>query len=177
MYQSPEQFVATSKGATDALLNNANTVLAGAEQITTLNFSAMRIALEYGASNTEALLATKDAKEAVALQSSLVQPSVELAVSYSRNVCEVAAETQKQFARQIEVQFSDIQKQVMAMINQTAKPAPEAFDAAAATVKSASAVASLALDSMDKATRKFIEMTERNVAVAGDASVAVVGKE
>jgi len=121
MYQSPEQFVAASKGAVDALFNGANTALASAAQITTLNFSAARAALEHGTSNTKALLATKDAKEAAALQSSLAQPGIELAANYSRDVLELVVEIQQQFTRQIEVQFSDIQKQVMAVIKQTAK--------------------------------------------------------
>lgn len=118
MYQSPEQFVAASKGAVDALFNGANTALASAARITTLNFSAVRAALEHGTSNTKALLAIKDA---AALQPSLVQPGIELAVNYSRGVRELVVETQKQFTMQIEVQFSDIQKQVMAIIKQTAK--------------------------------------------------------
>lgn len=174
MYQTPEHFAAANKSAVDALLASAHAALAGAERISSLNFNAARAALEDG--SAMALLATRDPKEAATMQSALVQPSVERAVSYSRSMCEIAAETQQQFAKQAEARFGDFQKQFTALVEQAAKNTPAGSDAAVSAVKTVFAAATSAFDRMNTAAQQFAEAAERNVAAAGDASVAAVKK-
>jgi len=176
MYQSPETFAAANKAVIDALLQGANAALAGVERITTLNLSAARTALDDGTANTKALLAAKDAKEAAALHSSQVQPSIERAVSYTRSVCGIAAETQQEFAKQVEAQFGDFQTRVTSLIAQAAKNTPAGSDATVSAVKTAFAAANSAFDGINKAAQQFVEAAERNVAAAGDASVTAVSK-
>ena len=176
MTKVPENFIAANKSAVDALLSVANTALAGAERIAALNLNTARSALEDGVSNAQALLSAKGLPEAAALQSSLVQPNVERAVSYSRTVYEIAAETQKQFATLVEAQFADFQKQVAALLDQATKNAPAGSDVAVSAVKSAFAAANSAFDNMTKAAHQIAEMTERNVSAAGEAAVAAANK-
>ncbi|HZV54628.1 MAG TPA: phasin family protein, partial [Rhodocyclaceae bacterium] len=106
-----EQFAASNKATVDSLLAVANTALATAERIAALNLGAARTALEDSASATKAALAVKNPNEAAALQSSMVQPAVEKAVSYSRSLYEISSESQQQLAKMVEAQFADFQKQ------------------------------------------------------------------
>lgn len=175
MYQTPEHFAAANKSAVHALVEGANAALASAERISTLNLSAARAALD-DLSSSSALLGSTDATEAAALQSALVQPSFERAVSYSRSVCEIAAETRQQLAQQVEAQFDDFQKQLAEMIEQAARSAPVGSDAAVSAFKTVFAAANSALDSFNTAARQVAEVTERSVAAAADASVAAVGQ-
>lgn len=73
---NPEQFAAANKAAVDSLLAVANTALASAERIATLNLETARSVLEDSAASAKAMMAAKDVKEAVAIQASLAQPGV-----------------------------------------------------------------------------------------------------
>jgi len=175
MFKAPEQFAAANKAAVDALLTVANTALASAERVAALNLNTARAAIEDNVANAKTLFAAKDVQELVAAQSALAKPSVEKAVSYSRSVYEIGTQTGEAFAKLVEAQFGDFQKQVSALIDQAAKQAPAGSDVAVAAVKSAFAAASSAFDSMNKAAKQVVEMTEANVNAATNATVQAVG--
>lgn len=175
MYNAPEQFTAANKAAVDSLLTVANTALASAERIAALNLNTARAAIEDSVANTKTLLAAKDVQEFVAVQSALTKPNVEKAVSYSRSIYEITAQTQETFAKMVEAQFGDFQKQVSALIEQAATRAPVGSDVAIAAVKSAFAAATSAFDGMNKAAKQVVEITEANVAAATNATVQAVG--
>lgn len=174
MHPTPEYFVAVNKSAVDALLNGVYAALAGAERMSALNFNTARAALED--STSVALIATPLPKDADTLRSSLVQPSVERAVSYSRSACKIAAETQQHLAKQAEIHFGDFQRQITALVEAATKNAPGGSEAAASAVKTAFAAANSAFDSMNKAAQSFVEVTEHSISATGEASITAVGK-
>lgn len=175
MFKTPEQFAAANKTAVDSLLTVANTALASAERIAALNLNTARSAIEDGAANAKSLLAAKDAQEVVAVQSSLAQPSLEKAVSYSRSVYEIGAQTQEAFAKMLEAQYADFQKQIGSLINEASAKAPAGSEVAVAAVKSAFAAATSAFDNLNKAAKQVVEMAEANVNQATEATVKAVG--
>jgi phasin family protein len=175
MYKTPEQFATANKAAVDSLLTVANTALASAERIAALNLNTARAAIEDSVANAKSLMSVKDVQEFVAVQSALVQPNVEKAVSYSRSIYEIAAQTQETFAKMIEAQYGDFQKQVAALLDQAAKKAPAGSDVAVAAVKSAFAAANSAFDNMNKAAKQVVEMTEANVNATTNATVQAIG--
>lgn len=175
MFTTPEQFAAANKAAVDSLLTVANTALASAERIAALNLNTARSVIEDGVANAKALMGAKDVQELVAVQSSLAQPNVEKAVAYSRSVYEISAQTQEEFAKVVEAQFGDFQKQVAALLDKAAKQAPAGSDVAVAAVKSAFAAANSAFDSLNKAAKQVAEIAEANVAAATNATVKAVG--
>ncbi|PKO39335.1 MAG: granule-associated-like protein, partial [Betaproteobacteria bacterium HGW-Betaproteobacteria-6] len=134
---NPEQFAAANKAAVDSLLSVANTALASAERIASLNLETARSVLEDSVSNAKALMGAKDPQEALSIQASLAQPSVEKAVAYSKSVYEISAETQEQLTKMVEAQFGDFQKNVASMLEKAAKSAPAGSDVAVAAVQSA----------------------------------------
>ena len=172
---NPEQFAAANKAAVDSLLSVANTALASAERIATLNLETARSVLEDSVSNAKALMSAKDPQEALSIQASLAQPSVEKVVAYSKSVYEISTETQEQLAKMVEAQFGDFQKSVAEMLEKAAKSAPAGSDVAVAAVKSAIAAANSAFDNMNKAAKQVAEITEANVAAATNATVKAVG--
>jgi phasin family protein len=165
-----EQFAASNKATVDSLLAVANTALATAERIAALNLGAARTALEDSASATKAVLAVKNPNEAAALQSSMVQPAVEKAVSYSRSLYEISSESQQQLAKMVETQFADFQKQIAGMVAQAAKAAPAGSEGIVAAMQSAVAAANSAFSNMATMTKQFTETAQANMVAATKAA-------
>jgi phasin family protein len=175
LFTNPEQFAAANKASVEAMLSLANTALASAERIAALNLNTARSILEESVANTKAILGAKDIQEVVAVQTSLAQPNVEKAVSYSRSFYEISAQSQEEVAKLLEAQYGDFQKTVAGLLDQAAKSAPAGSDVAVAAVKSAFAAANSAFDSLNKAAKQVAEITEANVAAATNATVKAVG--
>jgi phasin family protein len=165
-----EQFAASNKATVDSLLAVANTALATAERIAALNLGAARTALEDSATATRAVLGAKNPNEAAALQSSLVQPAVEKAVSYSRSLYEISSESQQQLAKMLEAQFADFQKQVAGLVEQASKAAPAGSEGIVAAMQGAIAAANSAFSNMTTMTKQFAETAQANMAAATKAA-------
>ena len=173
---NPEQLAAANKAAIDSLLSVANTALASAERIATLNLETARSVIEDSVSGAKALMGAKDPQEALSIQASLTQPNVEKAVAYSRSIYEISTQTQEQMAKMVEAQFGDFQKNVAAMLEKAAKSAPAGSDVAVAAVQSAIAAATSAFDNMRKTAKQVTEMAQSNVAAATSATAKAVKK-
>lgn len=169
-----EQFAASNKATVDSLLAVANTALATAERIAALNLGTARTALEDSASATKAVFAVKNPNEAVALQSSMVQPAVEKAVDYSRSLYQISSDSQQQLAKMLEAQFADFQKQVSGLVEQATKAAPAGSESIVAAMQNAINSANAAFGNMSAMTKQFTEAAQANVAAATKAATAAV---
>ena len=174
MYTTPEQFAAANKNSVEALLTMANTAFASAERLAALNLNTARSLLEETVANAKSLLSAKDAQELMSIQASLAQPSVEKAIAYSRNVYQIASQTQEEIGKILEAQFAEVNKTVTSALDKAVKNAPAGSDVAVAAVKSAIAAANSAYDSMSKAAKQVAEIAEANVAAATNATVKAV---
>jgi phasin family protein len=161
-----EQFAASNKATVDSLLAVANTALATAERLAALNLGAARSALEDSASATKAVLAVKNPNDAAALQSSVVQPAAEKAADYSRALFEISSESQQQFAKLIEAQFADYQKQVSGIVEQAAKSAPAGSESIVAAMQQVVNSANAAFGNMTAMAKQFTATAQANVAAA-----------
>lgn len=175
MNVTTEQFATANKANVETMLTIANTAFASAERLAALNLNTARAILEDSVANAKALLAVKDVQQLVSLQATLAQPAVEKAVAYSRSVYEIATQTQEELSKVVEVQFSEMNKNVASALDKAAKNAPAGSDVAVAAVKSAIAAANSAYDSMTKAAKQVAEIAEANVAAATTATVKAVG--
>ena len=174
-YVTPEKFAAANKANVETMMLVANTAFASAERLAALNLNTARSILEDSVANAKALLAIKDVQGLVAMQTALAQPAVEKAVAYSRSVYEIATQTQEELNKVLESQVGDMNKNVVAALDQAMKSAPAGSDVAVAAVKQAIAAANSAYDNMSKAAKQVAEMTEANVAAATSATVKAVG--
>ncbi len=170
-----EHFATANKNTIEALLTLANTAFASTERLAALNLNTARSLLEDSVANAKVLFGAKDAQEIIALQSGLVQPSIEKVVAYSRSVYEIVSQTQEELSKVVEAQVGEVNKAVSTTLDQAAKQAPAGSDVAVAAVRSAIAAANSAYDSMTKAAKQAVEMAEANVNAATSATVRAVG--
>ena len=171
-----EQFVAANKASVDALLALANSALASAESIASLNLNTARTMLETGMANTKALLGAKDPQEALAVSKAQVQPAIEQAVAYNRSLYEISLQSKDEVSKQIESQLADFQSHISGLVEKVAKNAPAGSEVAVAAVKSAIEAANSAFGTMKDVARQASEMTEANVAKATSATIEAATK-
>lgn len=171
-----EQFAAANKAAVDSLLSVANTALATAEQITSLNLNTARASLEDSAASAKALLAAKDAPEALAIQSKQAQPVVEKALAYSRSMYEITSQAQQEFTSLVQAQLGTFQKSVSGLVEQAAKSAPAGSESAMAAIQSAIAAANSAFGNMNSVAKQFADAAQANVAAVTKATSAAAKK-
>lgn len=171
-----EQFIAANKAAVDSLLAVANTALASAERIASLNLNTARAVLEDTVAGAKALASAKDAKEAASIQASLAQPAIEKAVAYTQSMVEITKQTQDEMAKMVEAQFGGYQKSVASMLEQVTKAAPAGSEGAFAAIQSAIAAANSAFGNMNATARQFAETAQANVAAASKSTTSAARK-
>jgi phasin family protein len=170
-----EQVASTNKANVEILVTIANTAFASAERLAALNLNTARALLEDSVANAKALLSIKDIQGLITAQAALAQPAAEKAVAYSRNVYEIAAETQGELSKVFEAQVSDLNKNVTSVLDKSLKNAPVGADVAVSAIKSAITAANSAYDSLTKAAKQAGEIAEANVAAATTATVRAIG--
>jgi len=177
MYATPEQFAAANKANVEALFSIAQAQFSAFERLSALNFNTTKTAFQDSVSQAKALMSVKDAQELVNLSASSAQPALEKAIAYSRNVYEVAAQTQAEVTKLAESQAAQMNKTVVALIDKLSMNAPAGSDVAVAAVKSAMAAANSAYDNFTKAVKQATDMAEANVTAATATVVKQAGKK
>ena len=155
-----EQIASAQKANAEVMTALLRTALNGMERLTALNMAATRDFLNSSMSNTQRLLAAKDANALGKLQSDLAQPGMEKLMDYSRSIYDLVSDMQKEVTAVIESQYSTFTANANSVVEKA---------------KSAIAAANSAFDNMNKAAKQVAEITEANVAAATNATVKAVG--
>jgi len=166
MYVTPEQIAATNKANVDAVLSVAAAQFAAFEKLANLQAAAVKSVFEESIANTRALVGAKDVQEFAALQQAFAQPALEKAIAFSKNVYEVATETNGELSKLTESRIADWNQNFVSVLDKASKNAPAGSDVAVAAVKSMLAAANSAYDSMNKVAKQATEIAEANVAAA-----------
>ena len=161
-----EQLAAQNQAAVESLLALANTALVSAERVAALNLSAARDALKDSAAGAKTLMAAKDPQQALAAQSSLVQPAVEKAVEYSKSMLEISNESQQQFVKTLESTFAGYQQQVANLVAQATKAAPAGSEQVIAGISAAMAQANSAFANLTQMSKQFSESAQATASAA-----------
>ena len=177
MYATPEQFAAANKASVDALFTVAQAQFAAFERLSALNFNTTKAAFENSVSQAKALMSVKDAQEFASLSANAAQPVLEKAIAYSRNVYEVATQTQAEVTKLAETQAAVMNKSLVALMDKLSANAPAGSDVAVAAVKSAMAATNSAYDSFTKAVKQATDLAEANVTAATANVVKQAGKK
>ena len=167
---TPEPFAVTNKAGIETVLGLAHSQFAALERLSALNLSAAKAAFEDCVGQAKALLGAKDVQEYVNLSTATAQPTLEKAIAYSRSLYEVASQTQGEFAKLVEVQAAEFNKNLVGLLDKVSTTAPAGSDVAVAAVKSALAAANTAYDSFNKVAKQATEIAEANFAAATSAS-------
>jgi phasin family protein len=140
------------------------------EQLAALNLAASREFFNAGVANTQQLLNAKDPKELAKLNSALAQPSVEKLVEYSRSVCDLAANVQKEITSVIEAQYSSFAKNATSVIEKGSAAAPVGGDVFAAAMKQILQASTKTYENMTAMAKQMTDIAEANVKTATSAT-------
>ena len=160
-----EQLAAWQKAALESTLSYAQTSIASAEQLLKLNLDAARNALEQAAKTTRDLLSINDPQELLELRSKIAQANMQQTASYAQNIYEIVSQTQALLTKLNEEQFSRLNQEAAASAEKLSKGTPGA-DVASATVKSTLAATNAMMDSLNRATKQFAELSEASIKAA-----------
>ena len=165
-----DQVMASHKAGVETLMGLTSKAFEGMGKIVELNLTASKAALAETGEHAKAVLSVKDAQQLMALQSGLFQPLAEKTAAYSRHLYDIATSSNAEFAKTVEGQAADVQKNFMGLVDSAAKNAPAGSETAVAIMKSAVAAASNALESVQKAVKQATDVAEANFnAVAATA--------
>lgn len=172
----PQQVLNSQKAAIDTLVAVQNSVFNGFEKLVDLNLKVIKATIDDVSEKSQQVAAVKDAQEAVALSSSLVQPGTDKAVAYSKHVYDIISAVQADLAKLGETQVAEAQKHINDAVEQMTKNAPAGSENAVAMLKSSLAQASGAFDAMTKAAKQATEAAEKNLTAATSATLKAAGQ-
>lgn len=175
MNNGTEQFKQFNQSSLDAASRAANIALTGAAQLAKLQLDAAKSALQESTGNSKALLSVTEPQELVALRGQMAEAQIKSAVSLARNVYEIAAQTQTEFAKFAELQFAAYNQAMVAALDQAGKSAPGA-DMVIAGIKSTLAASTAAVESMTKAAKQVAGLADANFKAAADATTKAAAK-
>jgi phasin family protein len=176
MYQTPEQLIALNKSNFEAALRLAGVALDGAERLIDLQVKTAKSALADGIQNVRALTSVRDVEQLAALRDTVVQPSLEKATAYAKEVYDVATATQADLSRVLEEQVSEFNKQVISALDQIVKTAPAGSEVGIAAMKSTLAAVNTGFDSLTKVAKQFGEATQNNIEVVANQTIEAAKK-
>lgn len=166
MNTMPKEMMETQKAALDAMMAVQGSMFNGFEKLVDLNLKVMKATMDEVSQKTHEAMGVKDAQEAVAMSSSLVQPTAEKAVAYGKHVYDIVASVQADLAKLTEGKMAESQKQLAELVEQFSRNAPSGAEGTVAMLKSSLAQANAAYDSMTKAAKQAAEAAEKNLQAA-----------
>src|SRR3989338_9076087 len=119
----------------DAILSLATTQFAAVEKFANLNANVIKAAFEDSIANARALAGAKDVQELVNLQSTFAQPAIEKAIAYSKSVCEVAPQTNRDLTKAIERGGGEWNETFVSLLDKAANTAPAGSHVAVSALK------------------------------------------
>lgn len=166
----PQQVINSQKAAIDALVSVQGSVFAGFEKLVDLNLKVMKATLDEVSAKSQTVVGIKDAQEAVAMSSNLLQPAAEKAMAYGKHVYDIVASVQADLAKLSESHLAEGKKNVSDAIDQFSKNAPAGSESVVAMIKSSMAQANTAYDQVTKAAKQAAETAEKNLTAAASAT-------
>lgn len=167
----PQQIFATQKASLDNLLAVQGVFFDGFEKLVDLNLKVIKATLDEAAQKSQQAIEVKDAQEAAAFTSTLVQPSAEKSLAYGKHVYDIVSAVQGNITRLTEEQIAQAQQQLSDSIEQFSKNAPTGSESAVALMKSTLASVNNAYESASKAAKQVSETAESNITAATNATL------
>ncbi|PHV13327.1 phasin family protein [Chitinimonas sp. BJB300] len=168
MAQAPH--VAMTQQQLENNLRLARISLDSTEKAVRLQLDAAKQALENTAKNAARLSSIDDMQSALALRAELAEQTTEAFMSLSRNLYELASQTQTEFAKQTETHVSQYQQSFLSSFDQFEKVSPASSDIISSVLKSSVAAGQAAFDSLNKASRQVAEFADASLRAATTAT-------
>jgi phasin family protein len=176
MYQTPDQLIALNKAHFETVLRFAGVAFQGAERLIDLQLKTAKSALSDGFESARALASVRDLEQLAALKDTLVQPSVEKATAYAKQVYDLATATQSDLGKLVEEQVTEYNKQVISALDQFVKTAPAGSEVGIAAMKSTLAAVNSGFDNLTKVAKQFGDVTQSNIEVVANQTIEAAKK-
>lgn len=180
MFSVPEQFSAATKASFYAQLalmtSLTDKAFEGVEKFVELNMNAAKSSLEESTVTAKQLLAAKDPQEFFNLTSAHAQPAAEKALAYGRHLANITSSTQADFTRAAEMQITEANRKVLALIEEVSKNAPAGSENMVELVKTAIGNANSSYSHLTKTTRQAVDAMEANLNTAVNQLAQVTSK-
>lgn len=173
MYNTSEQFAGLNQASIEQATKMAAVALQNAEKLFQANVEAAKFALAQGVEGAAAVAGIKDVQELMAVRTRYAETGVQGALGYSRNLYEIAAQTQAQYTALAEEAFAVYTKGLASWVDKAGENAPAGSDVAVNAFKSTVAATTAAFDQFQKATKQVVSLADASVrAAAANASKA-----
>lgn len=171
MYQAPEQLIALNKANLETATRFAGVAMEGVERILDLQMKTAKTVFADSIDNANAMADVKDVQQFASLKDSVAQPSMEKAAAYAKSVYDVTAATQAEFGKLVEKQFSEFNKQVVAVLDKVVTNAPAGSEVGVAAFKSTIAAMNSSYENLSKVAKQFAEVAQSNIETAAKQTV------
>ncbi|MEO7159723.1 MAG: phasin family protein [Polaromonas sp.] len=174
MNNAAEQFIATNKAHLQALTDLTTQAFSGVEKLVELNMAASKAALSESFTHVQTVMAIKDPKELLALQSGLLKPMADKSAAYAQHLQTIVTDSGAEFTKTVEAKTAEAQKAFGGLLENLTKNAPAGSETAVAAFKDALSAGQNAFESVQTETKKAVETAQSNFkAAATQASDAV----
>ncbi len=171
---TPDQVIAAQKRNVEAFLGLSQKAFESVEKVVALNLQTTKASFD---ETRDSVLSTKDPKAIFNAQGELLQPSIEKATTYSRDLFEIATQASSELNKAVEDHVAQARKQMLAFIDDAVKNAPTGSENVTSLLKSSLLAANEAFDGVQKMAKQASEAVEANVnAVAAKSGKAATAK-
>lgn len=167
-----EKLQADQQANLDLLEQVNGKVLKGVEQLSQLQFAAMRSISEESFDSARKLFSARDPQSFSAAFGSFANPAqqAERLLEFNRKVYDLISATQADIAKLGERQAAQSTQQMQDLVAEIAKNAPAGSESAVAMLKSAVEGAGSVYESAQKTAKQAAEMAESGLAAAASAA-------
>jgi phasin family protein len=174
MFTTPEQVTEFNKASLETAMSLTKIAFDAAERMISLNLEASKETFADVAKTAQALSNVKNPQDLTSMRSKMVEPGAEKALDYSRNLYEIATETQKQLSAIFEEKTAEMNKSLASALDKATKSAPAGSDVLVAGMKAAMTASNAAMDNMTKAAKQMSTMAEANMKATTNAATSAV---
>jgi phasin family protein len=171
---NPEKLQTAQKANLDLLQQISGKVFASVEQLSQLQFKALRDSTEEHFEGVRKLMAVRDPQGFAELQASFTQPNAqsERLAEFNRQVQALVVGTQSEIAKLTSTQFEAGTTQVQAFVEEIGKNAPAGAEPVVAAFKSGLANAGSVFESAQKTAKQATDAAQSNFDAATAATAA-----
>ena len=158
-----EKIIAANKAQLETLTNMTAKTFAGVEKMIDLNMTAAKEALSDAAENAKKSASAKEAQEFLAIQAEMIQPLIEKATAYSRQLYAVALSAGEEMNKSIEAQAAESKAKFMDFVDNASKNAPVGTEPVVAMVKKAVEATNTAVEAAQKSVKQAAANVEKEL--------------
>ena len=176
MKNTAEQFTVTTQANLQALQGFTTQAFSGLEKLVELNMAASKAMMEESFGHTQAVLAAKDPKELLALQSGLLKPMADKSAAYAQHVQAILTGSTADFTKAVEAKTAEAQKAFDGVLENMTKNAPAGSETAVAAFKSALTAGQNAMETAQAQAKKAVETAQTTFTAAATQAADAVKK-